>query len=763
MNLPSRQFKSVLLGGGLDYAMPPIAKSPGFALSAINVEPGLTGGYRRTLGFDRFDGHPSPSSANGYYLFRTDGAVPLPSAAGFPAVTWAGGSGVLLYVSRGDAFIGALSDPAIGAGDSFTIGGLSYTLSATPSRAARTLDDAIQAVASAADWRRTFIGAVPGIGPVRCVVAVHDVVFAIRDQSVTEAALFRATPSGWQAVGGMGKQFLIRDGFGLDDGDLSLVRHSGGAPLNVVAQLTAAGAVGTCTLPAGQSVVFGDVLRSAPVSTYGVTLSAALTNGAAPAADTATNQLGGGTIAPEAAAGWYALVGTSWFKVVSYLQKSGTVHTLTLTNPYGKAVPTNTAITLYRLTAFAEVQTVSDMVLKAGGSYDTCVFNFFGSPTMRRAYLASGVQRALELREDGRLVPLIANGSDVDDMPTLVEAHADHLFLAYPGGTYLHSGPSNPLSWSGLLGAEQFAIGDEITGINTTAGGVLLVTGRNRTLALYGNGASNWEQRIISESVGVQAGTLQSTFIPIGLSDRGLVRLDRVQEFGDFALNLLDPSEKIQPIIEQFNWVDSSQLAEANQYRLFSTSGRNLAIKIGADGTIEVTEFSYGAPVNGIWRYDEQQERTFFTLHNQDGMVFELSRTATSFDGKEINWLLRLAYAHLGAPTLRKTWRAVEFEQSVQGRFVARMAWSLDYRQSTEFSSGKQDLDIDTTATGLWNYSQWNNFYWMRNGAATSRAVDLAGTGAAISIALSGRSHVEPNFSLTGMTLEFVPRRDKRG
>lgn len=763
MNLPARQFKTVLLGGGLDYATPPIARNPGFATAAINVEPSVTGGYRRTLGFDRFDGHPSPSNHAGYYLFRTDGALPLPSADGFPVVNWAGGSGVLLTVSGGDAFIGALAEPAIIAGDTFVAGGVVFTLSATPSRAARTLDDAIEAAACAADWRRTFIGAVPGIGPVRCVVALRDTVFAIRDQSLSEAALFRATAGGWQAVGAIGKQFLIRDGFGLEDGDLSLVKHVSGSTLNVVAQLAAAGDIGTCTIPAGQVVAFGDVLRSAPVSTNAVTLSGALSSGAVPVADTATNQLGGSTIVPQEAAGWYALVGTAWFKVVSYLLKTGTVHTLTLSNPYGKPVPSNTAITLYQLTAFAEVQTVSDMVLKAGGSYDTCVFNFFGSPTMRRAYLASGVQRAMELREDGRLVPLIANGDDIDDTPTRVAVHADHLFLAYPGGTYLHSGPGNPLSWSGLLGAEQFAVGDQITGITTTAGGVLLVTCRNRTLALYGTGPGNWEQRVISEAVGVQAGTLQSTFIPVGLSDRGLVRLDRVQEFGDFTLTLLDPSEKIQPVIERFDWVNSSQLAEANQYRLFSSSGRNLAVKINADGSIEATEFSYGAPVNGLWRYDEQRERTFFTLANQDGLVFELDRNATSFDGQEINWLLRLAYAHFGTPTLRKQWRAVEFEQAVQGRFMARMAWSLEYRQGAEFASRKVDVTIDTTSSGLWNYSQWNNFYWMRDGSLDSRAIELAGTGTVISLALSGRSRAEPNFSLTGMTLEFVPRRDKRG
>ena len=54
-------------------------------------------------------------------------------------------------------------------------------------------------------------------GSDRCAAwwPLSDSVFAIRDQSVSEAALFKATDAGWVAVGAMGKQFLIRDGCGL--------------------------------------------------------------------------------------------------------------------------------------------------------------------------------------------------------------------------------------------------------------------------------------------------------------------------------------------------------------------------------------------------------------------------------------------------------------------------------------------------------------------------------------------------------------------
>ncbi|MCZ0752584.1 hypothetical protein [Aeromonas enteropelogenes] len=766
MRLPSIESKVILLGGGLDLATTPLAKAPGFAITAINVEPGVTGGYRRTLGFDRFDGRPRPSKTKGYFVFRTDGAVALPAEAFFQVVTWAGGSGVLLHVSGGDAFIGTDSSPSLAVGAAFSIGATSYTLANAPSRSARTIDDMLTASAKAADWRRTAIGQVPGIGPVRCVVAIRDEVFAIRDKSLEIGGLFRATSSGWQEITSFGSQVTVQDGFGIDDGDLDLIRHSDGATFNCAAQMAGDGYSGTLALPSGQSLAVGQVLRSAPVNNYAVTLSAALVGATTPTAETATNMLGGGTIDEKDNAGWYALVGSSFFPVVSYKKKddtSSTVHVLTVWNVHGRVVPTSTAITIYRFTAFCEVVVSKAIALKAGGRYETLVHNFFGDPAMRRAYLASGVQRAIELRENGRIVPLITNQDDeVADTPIKIEAHASHLFVAYPGGQYAHSGPGNPLTWSGLLGANVFAVGDEITGLRTSAGGVLMVTAKNRTLALYGAGSKDWQQKVISESVGVQDGSLQPTFVPVGLSDRGLVRLDRVQEFGDFTLNLLDPGEKIQPIIERFRWHASTQVAAANQYRLFSPSGRNLAIKINADGGIEATEFSYGSPVDQAWRYDELEERNFFTLSGKDGWVFELDEEATSFDGGQIVWLLRLAYSHFGSPMVVKSFRSMTLEQSQRARLRARFSYSLDYRHGRQYKSDSIVLQQDGGQDGIWNYSNWNQFYWATESQDESSSLELQGSGTSLSMAFTGRSATEPNFYITGLTVNYIQRRLSR-
>ena len=200
MKLPQTKQQYVLLNGGLDLASPPIAKQPNYATTASNVEPMLNGGYRRALGYDRFDGRPKPSETKTYYQLTTNGLGATTDYPLYTAVTWAGGSGVYLFRDGARIYIAADTDPALAAGAVVAIAGDTYTLAATSSRSAATRDNAIKASGYAADYRRTFIGAVPGVFDVRGVVAVRDGVFAFRDADGVNGGMYKATNTGWVEV-----------------------------------------------------------------------------------------------------------------------------------------------------------------------------------------------------------------------------------------------------------------------------------------------------------------------------------------------------------------------------------------------------------------------------------------------------------------------------------------------------------------------------------------------------------------------------------
>ena len=769
MKLPQVKQQYILLNGGLDLASPPIAKLSNSAITASNVEPMLNGGYRRTLGYDRFDGHPIPSESKGYYQLITDGLGAVTDYAPYTAVTWAGGSGVYLFRDGVRFLIVADSVPSLIAGSVITIGGDNHTLTGTPSRAAHTRNNAIKAAGMAADHRRSVIGEVPGIYDIRGVVAVRDSVFAFRDADGVNGGMYKATASGWVEVSnnaaGFGSVLTVRDGFGISDGDLVMKRIADSANRNAVAQLDAYGLTGKICLPVGETCVAGDYLVVDTGITYTLTLLSAISGTATTfTVETTGNQMGGITIDPANNAGWYVMVSGKLLPVTSYLVKVGdpTKYVLTVSNPHALNLTSDSTVEVRLFTAFCEVTASSKITLPVGGQYKAVVHNFYGSPTMRRAYLVNGVGRAMELREDGRLVPLFAVDDDTLDKPILVEAHKEHLFLAFKGGQYQHSAIGNPLTWSGLLGAEAFSVGDEITALRSIQGGVLVVGCRNRLVTLRGVSSTDWQQDIISESVGLCDGTFQSLFLPIGLSDNGLVRLDRVQEFGDFTLSQLDPTEKVKAVIDTYQWHASNLVVNANQYRLYSTSGVNLIVAIDATGTPRFSTFRYPAPVSGVWRYDEAKERNFIALSGI-GFVYELNDDAFSFDDQAIRWTLKTAYMHMGDPGTNKSWRSVLLEQGTAAIFNCDFWWNIDYRAGMLFSSEKIDANFGSLDSALWNAATWNQFYWNSEQSEQVGNVQLGGNSTSISFALSAKTNYDPNFNLSGMLIDYIPRRLKRG
>jgi len=63
LTTPKVQYDLIRLGGGLDQVTPTLSLKPGIARRATNFECSITGGYSRIAGYERFDGHESPSDA----------------------------------------------------------------------------------------------------------------------------------------------------------------------------------------------------------------------------------------------------------------------------------------------------------------------------------------------------------------------------------------------------------------------------------------------------------------------------------------------------------------------------------------------------------------------------------------------------------------------------------------------------------------------------------------------------------------------------
>ncbi len=188
------------LAGGLNLVTPALSIPPGMCIDAQNFMPEITGGYKRIGGYERFDGHASPSAAD-YYVFSVTltgtiavGATITGASSGQTAVVIAAPDSTHRVVAR---VSGSFTN-----GETLNVGGVGQgTLTATPvanNESTPALD--VSYANLAADEIRTSISAVPGQGPIRGVWVYNDVVYAFRDAvggATTE--MFKSTASGWSA------------------------------------------------------------------------------------------------------------------------------------------------------------------------------------------------------------------------------------------------------------------------------------------------------------------------------------------------------------------------------------------------------------------------------------------------------------------------------------------------------------------------------------------------------------------------------------
>ena len=73
--MPQTQIAHHPFSGGLDIVSPVLNVEPGYLLDGINYEPDINGGYRRIPGYERFDGHPSPSDRENTVLQLDDASL----------------------------------------------------------------------------------------------------------------------------------------------------------------------------------------------------------------------------------------------------------------------------------------------------------------------------------------------------------------------------------------------------------------------------------------------------------------------------------------------------------------------------------------------------------------------------------------------------------------------------------------------------------------------------------------------------------------
>ena len=413
-----------------------------------------------------------------------------------------------------------------------------------------------------------------------------------------------------------------------------------------------------------------------------------------------------------------------------------------------QSVTTNQPLQINNLVV-ATVENCTQVSLSKGKGWQFIYHNFYGGSNTFYAYGCNGEQ-VIEVRPNGVIVPVLVN----NDNPQYICAHRNHLFASFPGGQLGHSLVGHPNQWSVLLGSEQFGLGDEITALASTVGGVLIVGCRNKTAGLYGSGRDDWVLKNIS-SVGIYPNTLQTSFVPLAISRNGLTRIDQTEQFGDFRLSEVDANRKLGFDKQHYNIAYSSAKPKSNQIRFYSVEGRHLCIMFQPDGTTRSTFFTYPEPLKGLWQSPDNVYMAF-----EDGKVYRQSDNCHSFSGKQIDWIVKMAFNHCGSPTLIKSWHSAELQATTEGKSKLSYRFDLDYNSNYHAATLGKDLQI-AGGGGRWNDSLWNDFLWSAEDYSAP-TFHLSGYSRNIALSFSGSSIYSPQFEISGLILNYIARRNYR-
>lgn len=225
-SMPPVRYDLLRLQGGLDQVTPTLSLPPGAARRAANFECSITGGYTRIAGYERYDGHPSPSDARYNKLTcNLTGSVAVGNTiTGLSSAS----TGVVLAIV-GNVLIITRETNAFVSGEYFSISGT--TVGSITQVNGLESDGKLDATYKglAADNYRADISAVPGSGSVLGVTLYNNVIYAWRNNAGGSLAeMYKSTSSGWSKVV-FGQELAFNSGLAqINDGD-TIVGQSSGA------------------------------------------------------------------------------------------------------------------------------------------------------------------------------------------------------------------------------------------------------------------------------------------------------------------------------------------------------------------------------------------------------------------------------------------------------------------------------------------------------------------------------------------------------
>ena len=386
-------------------------------------------------------------------------------------------------------------------------------------------------------------------------------------------------------------------------------------------------------------------------------------------------------------------------------------------------------------------------------------------------YNYTGIEKIVIV--DGTNVPALYDRNiftELNDAPSdvvgakFVVSFKNQLFFG-KDNLLVFTAPFTDNNFTPASGSGTISVGASITGLIVFREQLIIFT-ESSILQLTGSTISDFQLRPVTNDIGcINEDTIQEIGGDIMfLAPDGLRLLSATDRIGDFGLGVV--SKNIQDQVTTFVSSNTSfasvVIREKSQYRIL---GYNANVSQDSAEGILCTQFSAQGGENIAWaelkgirayvadsRFYQGVETIVFA--NNDGYLYQME-DGNSFDSGNIEANFSTPYMPINDPRVRKTFYKMFLYTDPQGGVTFDISLKLDFDQKDSVQPTSISLNNTSTSVAFFGTATFGSTAVYSTKLLTLFEKQLIGSGFVVSVQYASDG-TDPPFSLDAMTLEYT-------
>lgn len=331
-----------------------------------------------------------------------------------------------------------------------------------------------------------------------------------------------------------------------------------------------------------------------------------------------------------------------------------------------------TTCRMYKATAGGWSEISTGGFLLKGGRYEFRIHNFNAGAGTQRLIIVNGVNKACAY--NGTTFVQLSTGMPTDTPSSVEVLPSSVLLLGYDNGSVMTSKVGDPTDFTVGSGGTELGMSDKVIGMALQPDGKVAIFCEKMIKVLAGKTPATFDISVFNAESGAIKSSIANVGDSIFLSQSGLTRLSRTQNYGAFEMTALD--KKIKSAISNGDVIFSTVVRRKNQYRLFSSAG---FVGLTLSGADVVGAFTGTYPVKMTCGYSADiSGEEYVLLGAADGYVYRAD-VGQSHAGASFPRFVRMAYNDLRTGQRRKKFKRLVINADSDRYVDASISVELDY------------------------------------------------------------------------------------